>query len=87
MPIKAFVELKSKIYTFITENNHESKKAEGINESAVDDELKYEDYKNTLFNRSYKRHEMNRIQCKDHNIGLYKINNIFCVRKIIRNTL
>ena len=51
MPIKSFVGLKSKMYTFITEDNHESKKAKGI----IDDELKYEDYKNALFNRSYIR--------------------------------
>ena len=51
MPIKGFVGLKSKMYTFITEDNHESKKAKGI----IDDELKYEDYKNALFNRSYMR--------------------------------
>ena len=51
MPIKGFVGLKSKMYTFITEDNHESKKAKGI----IDDELKYEDYKNALFNRSYIR--------------------------------
>ena len=47
--MKGFVGLKSKMYTFITENNHESKKARGINKNDVDDELKYEDYKNVLF--------------------------------------
>ena len=36
------------------------------------------DYKNVLFNRSYKRHEMDRIQSKDHDIGLsYRTSNIF----------
>ena len=37
------------------------KKQKKINKNVVDDELKYEDYKNVLFNRSYMRHEMNRI--------------------------
>ena len=29
--------------------------------NVVDDELKHKDYQNVLFNRSYMRHEMNRI--------------------------
>ena len=45
VPIKGFVELKAKMYTFITEDNNESKKAKGINKKVVFDELKYEDYK------------------------------------------
>ena len=49
--IKGFAGLKSKIYDFITEDNHESKKAKGINKIVVDDELNDEDYKNILFNR------------------------------------
>ena len=76
MTIKDFVGLKSKMYTFITEYNHEFKKAKGINEDVVVDELNYEDYKNILFNKSYTRHEMNRIQSKDHNVGLYRVNKI-----------
>ena len=75
--MKRFVGLRSKMYTFIKEGNHESEKAKGINKNAVDDELKYEDYKNVLFNRSYIRHKTNRIQRKDHNVKSYKINKIY----------
>ena len=53
VPLEDFVGLKSKTYSFITEENHESKKAKGINKNAVDDELKYGDYNNVLFSRSY----------------------------------
>ena len=42
MPIKGFVGLKSKMHTFMTEDNHEFKIK--INKNVVDDELKYEDY-------------------------------------------
>ena len=45
VPIKGFVGLKSKKNVFMTEDNHESKRAEGINKNVVDDELKYEEYK------------------------------------------
>ena len=61
------------MYSFITEESHESENLKGINKNVVDDELKHEDYKNVLFNRSYLRHEMNRTQSKDHNLGPYRI--------------
>ena len=79
MSIKGFEGLKAKRYTFITEDNHEGKKVKDINENVVDDELKYEDYKNVLFNRSYMRHKVNRIQSKHHNIATYRINKISTV--------
>ena len=76
MPIKGFVGLKFKMCTFITtEDNHESKKAKGIHKN-VDNQLKYEDHNNVLFNRSLVRHEMNRIQSKNHNIRSHRINKI-----------
>ena len=75
-PIKGFAGSKSKIYTFTTEDNHESKKAKGINKNAVNDELKYVDYKNVLFNSSYTRHEMDRIKSKYYDIGSYRTNKI-----------
>ena len=40
---KFFVAVKSKMYTFITEDNHGSKKAKDINKNVFGDELKYED--------------------------------------------
>ena len=76
MPIKGFVGLKSKMYTFLAEDNHESKKAESINKNVVDNELKCGDYKNYLLNKSYMRHKMNGIQSENHNIGSYSISKI-----------
>ena len=77
--IKDFEALKSKNYknqTFITEGNHGSKKAIGIIKNVLADKLKYLDYKNVLLNRSYMRHEMNRILSRGHNIGLCSVNKI-----------
>ena len=78
MAIKSFVRLKSKMYTFITKDIHESKKKKDINENVVHDEIKYAGYSNVLFKRSYMRHEMKRIRSKDQNIGSYRVNNFFC---------
>lgn len=36
------------------------------NKNVVSDELEYEDYTNVLFNRSYMRYKMKRIQNKNH---------------------
>ena len=54
--IKSFVGLKPKMYTFTTEDNRESKRAKSINKHVVNYELKYEEYKTALFNKSYIRH-------------------------------
>ena len=44
--IKGFLGLKSKLYTFMIKDIHESNKTKGINKNNVDDELKFKDYKN-----------------------------------------
>ena len=75
------------MYTFITEGNHKSKKAKGSNENVIHDELKYEVYKNVLFNRSYMRCEMNRIQSKNHNIGSYRLMKFLCLLTMMKNIL
>ena len=81
MPIKVFVRLKAKIYTYITDTNHECKKLKGIDKNVVDDEPNHEYYKNVLFNGTYMRHEINRIQIKDRNIGTCRINNVYLKTK------
>ena len=69
---KGFVRLKSKMYTFITEDSHESKKAKHINKADFDNELKIT--KN--FYSINMRHEMKKYS-KDHDIGSYRIHNFF----------
>lgn len=41
------------MYTFIIGRSHEPKKANSINKNIFDDTLKFEGYKNVLFNRSF----------------------------------
>ena len=45
VPIKDFIGLKSKMYTFIIKDNHDCNKAKIINRNNLDDELKYKTYK------------------------------------------
>ena len=70
--IKCFVGLKSNTYTFITKAINKSKIVKCINKTVVDDDLKYGDYKNVFFSRSYMRHEMNnRAQSEAHNFFVF----------------
>ena len=48
------------MFTSITENSLESK-VKGINKNVFDDQLKYDDDKNVLFDKSYMINEMKRI--------------------------
>ena len=73
------------MYTFIAEENRESKKVKGINENVTDDELKYDDYENVSFNRLYMRHQINRIQGKDHNIDRMELIKFLYLLTMIKN--
>lgn len=50
MPIKCYVGSKAKMYTYTTKNDHQSKNTIGIIKNVVNNEWKYEDYKDVLFN-------------------------------------
>ena len=52
VPIICFVGSKSKLHTIKTEDNLVSTKAKGAGKNVVVDELKFEDYKTVLLNRS-----------------------------------
>ena len=69
------VAIKSKIYTFLVDNNNKHRKAKGANRNGVTS-ISHNDYKDVLLNSKCLRHSMNRIQSKDHRIGTYEINKI-----------
>ena len=73
--IKEFVKLKSKIYSYLIDNNSEHKKAKGVNRNVVTT-MSHSKYKDVLLNKKCLRDSMNRIQSKDHKIGTYEINKI-----------
>ena len=51
--IKCFVGLKAKMYTYITEEEHECKNIKGINNSLGEDQLKCQHYKNVMLISTY----------------------------------
>ena len=73
--IEEFAGLKSKIYSFLIDDNSVHKKAKGVNRNDVTT-ISYNKYKDALLNHKCIRHSMNRIQSKDHRIGTHEINKI-----------
>ena len=47
--IKEFVGLRAKMYSFKTDDEHVTKKANGIKKSVVEREIKFNDYRKSLF--------------------------------------
>ena len=73
--IEEFVGLKSKMYSYLVNDNSEHKEAKGMNRNAVAT-ISHNEYKDVLLNKKCLRHSMNRIQSKDHKTGTYEINKI-----------
>ena len=66
-PIKEFVGLKPKMYSFLVDDSSEHKKAKDINRNVVG-KITHNEYKDVLLNKKCLRHMMNRIQRKNHRI-------------------
>ena len=70
--IEDFVEVKTKMYSFLIDDSSEHEKAKGVNKDFVAATC-HSEYKDLLFNNKCFRYSMNRIQSKNHKIGTYKI--------------
>ena len=67
--IEECVGLKPKIYWFLVDKN-EHKKAKDVNKNVVTT-IGHNEYKDVLLKNKCLRHSMNRIQSKDHRMGIY----------------
>ena len=74
-----FVGLKSKIYSFLVDDNSEHKKTKDVNKNTVAT-ITHNEYEDVLLSKKCLRYSMNRIQSKYHKIGTHEINKIsmFC---------
>ena len=79
-PIKEFVGLKPKMYSFLVDDSSEHKKAKDVNRNVVG-KITHNEYKDVLLNKKCLRHMMNRIQRKNHRIWT-KINKLYHVLMI-----
>ena len=48
--ITEFIGLKSKMYSFVKDNKKSGKTAKGINKNIIKNNIKHDNYKNTLIN-------------------------------------
>ena len=76
IPITEFVGLKSKMYSYIKNNEKGGKTAKGIKKNIIKNNIKHEDYKRTLLNEEQMHHKMKTIRSQRHQLGSYEINKV-----------
>ena len=76
VPICEFVGLRSKMYSYIKDNQKGGKTAKGIKKNVIKNNIKHEDYKDTLFNTKQMYHKMKTIRSECHQLGSYEINKV-----------
>ena len=76
IPIIEFVGLRSKMYSYIKENQKGGKTAKGIKKNVIKNNIKHDDYKETLFNNKQMYHKMKTIRSENHQLGSYELNKV-----------
>ena len=76
MPITEFVGLRSKMYSYMKDNDKGGKTAKGIKKNIIKKNIKHENYKNVLFNNEQMHHNMKTIRSNLHQIGSYELNKV-----------
>ena len=74
IPITEFVGLRSKMYSYIKDNNNGGKTAKGIKKNVIKKEIQHSDYKDVLFNEKQLHHQMKTIRSNNHELGSFVIN-------------
>ena len=76
IPITEFVGLRSKMYSYLKDNEKEARTAKGIKKVVINKEIKHEDYKNVLLQNKQIHHTMKTIRSSKHQLGSYEINKV-----------
>ena len=84
IPITEFVGLRSKMYSYMKDNDDEPKKdnekisrtAKGIKKNIIKKNITHENYKNVLFNNEQMHHTMKTIRSNNHQLGSYELNKV-----------
>ena len=75
VPITEFVGLKSKMFSYVKDNEKGGRTPEGIKKNVIKNNIKHEDYKNTLINNEQMHHKMKTIRSQ-RQYGSYEINEV-----------
>ena len=76
VPICEFVGLRSKMYSYMKDNKKGGKTAKGIKKNIIKNNIKHENYKQTLLENKQMHHTMKIIRSQNHQIGSYEINKV-----------
>ena len=76
IPITEFIGLRSKMYSYIKNNQKGGKTAKGIKKNVIKKDITHENYKNVLFNNEQMHHTMKTIRSQNHQLGSYEINKV-----------
>ena len=76
IPITEFVGLRSKMYSYVKDNNKGLRTAKGIKKIVIKNDIKHEDYKNTLLNNKQMYHKMKTIRSDAHQLSSYELNKV-----------
>ena len=76
VPICEFVGLRSKMYSYIKDNEKGGKTAKGIKKNIIKNNINHSNYKETLFNNDQMMHKMKTIRSENHQLGSYEINKV-----------
>ena len=74
IPITEFIGLKSKMYSYVEDNEKGGRITKGIKKNVIKNNIKHEDYKNMLINNEQMHHKMKTIRSQRHQLGSYEIN-------------
>ena len=76
IPITEFVGLRSKMYSYMKENDQGGKTAKGIKKNIIKKNITHTNYKNVLFDNEQMHHNMKTIRSSLHQIGSYELNKV-----------
>ena len=68
VPIREFVGLRSKMYSYMKDDQKGGKTAKGIKKNVIKKDIRHENYKETLFNNKQMRHKMKTIRSQNHEL-------------------
>ena len=76
VPVVEFIGLRSKMYSYIKDNDEGGKTAKGIKKNIITKNIKHKDYKEVLFNNKQMHHTMKTIRSNNHQLGSFELNKI-----------
>jgi len=75
-PILELVGLKSKMYSYLTDDGKNCKTAKGVKKNVMKNEIKHSDYLNVISKKETMHHQMRSIRSVLHQISSYHLNKI-----------